>query len=121
MMRRLVCLVGMTLLAAGCSTGSAGPATVSLDEFSIEAVGDLGDGPIEVRNTGEFGHTLLVSTSGDEVLAGTEVIPPGGTATLDVDLGAGTYQLTCRIVVEVPDGRIVDHYAEGMDLSVLVG
>jgi hypothetical protein len=37
-----------------------------------------------------------------------------------VALAAGDYQFTCRIVSQTSDGRIIDHYQNGMVRAVTV-
>ncbi|MDX1450817.1 MAG: hypothetical protein R3246_17335, partial [Acidimicrobiia bacterium] len=37
-----------------------------------------------------------------------------------VDLAQGTYVVSCRIVVQTPDGELVDHYELGMVSSISV-
>jgi hypothetical protein len=110
----------VSLLLAGCASADDGGPWVSLDEYSVETSAILGGGTTEVRNTGEFGHTLIVTDADGRVVASTDVLAPGGTTDLDLTLDPGTYQFTCRIVVELPDGEIVDHYAAGMDRRVTV-
>lgn len=112
----------MTILLVGCAPSTVGGSAVILDEFHITAARtlDFGLQQLEVTNSGEFGHTLVVSTRDGTVLASTAVLPPGASTVLRLELVPGEYQLSCRIVVQVPDGSIVDHYAEGMVASVTV-
>lgn len=79
-----------------------------------------GSQTIDIANSGEFPHTLIVTDSNGTVAAATSLVPPGGTATVEVDLASGEYLFTCRIVVEGEDGHLVDHFQEGMSLTVEV-
>ena len=54
------------------------------------------------------------------MVASTDVLDPGSTASLGVDFAPGEYVFTCRIVVEIPEGGLVDHYAEGMEATVTI-
>lgn len=114
---RAMLLVVMAAVTA-CGSTTEGPPVVMLDEFSIDTRGDLGGGPWEVANRGEFGHTLLVTDEAGRVVASTEVLAAGESTTIATGLAPGDYRLTCRIVVEAPGGEIVDHYARGMDRQV---
>ena len=75
---------------------------------------------MSVTNSGEFPHTLVISDENGTVITGTDLIAPGQTVALDVPLQPGTYQFTCRIVSQKPDGAIVDHFEEGMVQTVTV-
>ncbi len=113
------------ILAASCSTAATagvGPA-VDLREFSINAVGPFESGvnEISVTNAGEFGHTLVIADTSGTVVDATPVIEGGETLLFTVDLEPGTYEFSCRIVVQVDDGTLVDHYHEGMTTTVTVG
>ena len=119
-MRWLFCCFVLTLTA--CLPASSVDSSVTLREFEVEVAERLRPGTLtlQVANEGEFAHTLVVSTVEGTVVGSTAVLPPGATASLRLDLEPGKYQLTCRIVVEIPDGSIVDHYAEGMAATVTV-
>lgn len=119
-MRRVACALVFALTA--CLPVSSADSSIILTEFEVEVANRLGPGPnsLEVVNSGEFNHTLVVSTADGTVLRSTEVLTPGETASLEVDLEPGRYQFSCRVVVQIPDGSIVDHYAEGMAASVTV-
>ena len=108
--------VGLTLPACGATDGS-----VSLHEFAIDVGSEISSTvPVVVRNEGDFGHTLVVADASGDVVASTEVIAPGEDAELVADLDPGVYELTCRIVIQLDDGRLVDHMAEGMIERVVV-
>lgn len=120
-MRRLVVVVAL-LLGTSCSPGASGEARYELGEFFISGPSTLSEQPgsLTVENTGEFPHTLVVTRPGGGVVAATDVVPPGQTLTLDLDLGPGPYQFTCRIVAQGSDGSLVDHYERGMHTMVSV-
>lgn len=118
-MRRLTVLA---LLLAACS-GSVpqSTATFDLEEYEIYAsASTLRAGPIEfdVENDGEFPHTFVVTAADGSVVGALDPIDPGIGGTLVLDLPPGTYQVSCRIVIQRPDGSIVDHYQEGMHAQV---
>ncbi len=118
-------LVVFLVLAASCSTpapAGTGP-TVDLQEFSISAEGPFESGVNEilVTNAGEFGHTLVIADMSGAVVDATPVIGGGETLVFTVDLEPGSYEFSCRIVVQVDDGTLVDHYHEGMTTTVNVG
>lgn len=118
-------LLIMSLLLAACGpTAASGPPSVDLTEGQLTATGIFVDGlnEIQIGNSGEFGHTLVISDSTGAVLGATMVIGSGETATLTIELPAGVYEFTCRIVSQREDGSIVDHYQEGMvDLVEISG
>lgn len=120
MKRTAIALV--VLVTAACTSSAASTtASVSLAEFAIETsthVIAAGTSDLVIENTGEFGHTLVVTDEAGTVVAATEFIPAGETTTLPVDLESGRYEFTCRIVFETDDGDIVDHYERGMRAAV---
>lgn len=109
----------------GCTAAGAsvGPPRVDLGEFGVEASVSFtaGSDSITVANAGEFGHTLVVADESGRVVDASRLVAPGEEITFDVELTPGTYDFTCRIVVQTGDGRLVDHYAEGMRTTVVVG
>lgn len=116
-MRKLL-LVVLTLGIVSCG-GSPGAGEVTLTEFAIDTGGVAAGGDtLTVTNDGQFSHTLLITEEDGTVVAATEVLRPGDASTLTVDLAPGVYRFTCRIVIETGDGRIVDHYEEGMVADV---
>ncbi len=121
-MRRLV-VVGALLLGISCSPGTAGEARYELGEFFISGPNTLPEQArtLTVENTGEFPHTLVVTRPGGGVVAASAVLSPGQTVTLDLELGPGPYQFTCRIVAQDPDGGLIDHFERGMHTTVSVG
>lgn len=115
--------ISLAVLLTACAAGPQRPdAAVRLTEFGIDVPDTIGAEPvvIPVHNDGEFTHTLVISTLDGDVVTATDVIAPGDSAELDVDLAAGEYRFTCRIVVETESGEIVDHYARGMIADVEV-
>ncbi|MEX1006182.1 MAG: hypothetical protein WD156_12570 [Acidimicrobiia bacterium] len=127
-MRRVTAAAGVLFgfVLVACATASADPVTadhVALDEFSIATTGEswrAGSINLSVDNVGERDHTLVVSRESGEVVAATEIVAPGDVLEFEVALGAGTYQLTCRIVVEGGNGAIFDHFEQGMHTTIEV-
>ena len=73
---------------------------------------------LDITNEGEFSHTLVVEDATGRVLAATDVIAPGSEATVEVGLDGSQYRFTCRIVVSREDGTVVDHFQQGMTVTV---
>jgi hypothetical protein len=73
-----------------------------------------------VENYGEFPHTLVVSDASGTVIAATDLIAPETETLLRLTVEPGTYMFTCRIVNGLEDGTVVDHYQNGMSVSVEV-
>lgn len=114
-------LFGLLLMVAGCSANATEQA-FELVEWHIDGPAHLegGAGSVQVTNSGTLPHTLVVTNSSGEVVAATDLVPPGETVDLDLDLESGRYSFTCRIVAQSPDGEIVDHYEAGMNTMVEV-
>lgn len=95
---------------------------VDMQEFTVAASGVFvsGTNEITVANSGEFGHTLVISDATGQVIDATPVIGPGETYDMTADLATGEYELSCRIVIQTDDGRLVDHYHEGMLTTISV-
>ena len=122
-MRRLLVLVLLAVVACSVGKDAGGPPVVLLDEFSVEAAGVFGPGVNEVvvRNDGEFGHTVVFAQSDGTVVGASPSVAPGEEIVFPVRLEAGVeYEISCRIVVGVGEGRIVDHYEEGMLTGITV-
>lgn len=118
-MRRLTAV--LLLGASACGPSAMSESEVTLTEFAIAADQRLaGEVSLSIINSGDFGHTLVVSSLDGTVITSTDVLAPGDEARLDLDLEPGRYVFTCRIVVQTPDGEIVDHYARGMAADVEV-
>ncbi len=94
-----------------------------LSEFTISGPESLASGAstVEVANSGNLPHTLVITDDSGQVVAATDLIPPGETAALDVNLEDGRYSFTCRVVAENGEGEIVDHFEMGMSETVEVG
>ncbi len=123
MRNRLIWLT--VLLLAGCSSPqiASGPIEVELDDFYIEpAAGTIAAGEVvfEVFNEGDFPHTLVVAHDNGEVVFASDVVNPGEEIEVNLELAPDTYQLTCRIVVQLEDGSLVDHYQNGMGETIEV-
>lgn len=120
-MKRAI-FVAVVLVMPACSSGVTGSPIFDLTEFEINGPETLGERETTVTatNSGEFSHTLVIAEASGSVVAATEMIQPGQTVTIDVDLESATYQFSCRIVGEKPDGTIVDHFEEGMIQTVSV-
>jgi hypothetical protein len=112
-------LVIVMALTACSSPGADG--SYELAEFSISGptTTSSGEQTLEVTNSGEFSHTLLVTDIQGGVVAATELIPAGETGELTLDLEPGRYSFTCRIVAQDSDGNIVDHFEAGMSTTVI--
>lgn len=122
-MRRIATFVVATSLLAGCSGTAADSGVIVLDEYSIDvATPNLQTGPVPImiENAGDFSHTLIVTRADGSAVTATETIAPGASVSLTVDLEPGKYQVSCRIVVQLPDGTIIDHYEAGMLASLTI-
>lgn len=124
-MRPVAALLVVAALLGACSSPTPAARSnteVRLDEFDITIDSPLAAGPVglSVSNDGQFAHTLLVESPDGLVVSATDLIPPGATVEVDLDLPSGAYRVSCRIVVEDPDGGIIDHFQEGMRAGVAV-
>ena len=122
-MKRLLLAAIVLVLAAGCSHPPVAEAEIALYDGSIETSSSnliAGEVALELENFGESDHTLVITKDYGEVVFATNAIPPGTTIDVDVDLEAGAYQFTCRIVAEGEGGVIYDHYQMGMVTDVAV-
>lgn len=120
-MRRVSLVAGLLIVA--CQTPGASRADVVLDEYSIGVSAPImaaGAVELEVTNQGEFPHTLVVTDATGEVVSAGDIVPSSGTLTLALDLPAGEYRFTCRIVSQDDSGNLVDHFEEGMVADVTV-
>ena len=79
---------------------------IELSEDSYAA----GTYTFEVVNEGDMPHDFVVERDGEDVAA-TEVLQPGESATLEVDLEAGDYVFYCSVGA---------HRAAGMETPVTV-
>lgn len=92
-----------------------GTLEISLSEWSLGfATQSVEDGSLtlEVENTGTNPHSLRIEAADGSNLAETEILDPGGSATLEVDLGEGSYTLYCYL-----EG----HREAGMEATLTVG
>jgi uncharacterized cupredoxin-like copper-binding protein len=107
--------------APSSSAASSSPAEVESEtvsvtegEMFIELSEDsfgAGTYTFEVTNTGNMPHDFVVEQDGSDV-TGTEVIQPGQSATLEVELQPGDYVFYCSVGA---------HRAAGMEVPVTVG
>ncbi|SHN80556.1 Uncharacterized copper-binding protein, cupredoxin-like subfamily [Geodermatophilus obscurus] len=79
---------------------------IELSEDSFSA----GTYTFEVTNDGRMPHDFVVEQGGSDV-AGTEVLQPGESATLEVELAPGDYVFYCSVGA---------HRAAGMEVTVTV-
>ena len=118
-------LIFALITIAGCSAQTAaGGAEYVLRESAIDGPSRLAlSGPttLHATNIGEFSHTLVVTDDRGQVIGATGLVAAGDEATLEVDLAAGTYVFSCRIVAEDNEGNLLDHYELGMHRTVNVG
>lgn len=121
MRARIVIAIGIVAGLVSCS-GNAVTDHFELVEFAIHGPNqlDMGNGSVVVANSGAFAHTLVVTDSESRVVTATSLLQPGESVDLDLDLEPGKYSFTCRIVVQTPDGDLVDHFERGMATSVEV-
>ncbi|MGH8953136.1 MAG: hypothetical protein ACRDX9_17160 [Acidimicrobiia bacterium] len=116
-------LLALTLLLiVACSTQATPGDGYVLSEWEIDGPDRLtaGTSSLTVENAGEWGHTLIVTTDGGEVVGATGLVDSGTATTLELDLAAGTYTFSCRIVAEDDEGNLSDHYEQGMYRTVVV-
>lgn len=124
-MTRLVFAVfAISLMVPACAASSSpDEAQVDLSEFAVDVSSNrlaAGSVTLSIANNGEFPHTLVISEEDGTVIAGTELIAPGAASNLTLDLSSGGLVFTCRIVTEIANGEIVDHYERGMAVRVEV-
>ena len=123
--RRLLAFVTMFgMVASGCSSPEpSSQASVDLREFAINVSAsrwEAGSIVLDVENTGEYAHAVVLTDGSGDVVAATGLLRAGGDVAMEVDLGPGNYQLTCRIVAQSADGALVDHFESGMIADVIV-
>ena len=118
-MRRLAACVLLTIVA--CSTGVESDRYV-LEEWAVGGPERLAAGvdAVNVENSGEWSHTLVVTTEGGLVVAASGLIESGAITALEVSLHPGAYVFSCRIVAEDDEGGLSDHYERGMNRRVIV-
>jgi hypothetical protein len=121
-MKRVLSLTALLALAS-CQGLSGSSAEIDLSEFEIKtsiSSFDAGNVTLDVVNEGEFGHTLVITDAGGHVLSAGDVIASGQTSQVSIDLAAGDYFFTCRIVAQDDEGNVIDHYEQGMSAEVTV-
>lgn len=118
----LALVVLLVVLPTACDRASNAAAGYDLAEFTISGPTSMSADldQIEVENYGEFAHTMVITDSNGRVAAASGLIQPGETVHLDIDLSAGTYSFTCRIVAQDGEGNLIDHYEAGMNTLVTV-
>lgn len=118
-MKRLTRVLLLVLALSACQTGSA-ETVFELRDGSIEGPSNLTSDvtSLTATNTGERPHTLVVTANDGTVIAATDLVQPGETVDLNVELYPGMFQVSCRIVAQTDDGTIVDHYELGMRKTV---
>lgn len=89
---------------SGSSAPTAAPAaqtvTFTETEFKIDTASTnlkAGSYTFDVENKGSFPHDLHIATSDGSEIGATSVINPNASATLQVTLKAGTYQIWCAV------------------------
>jgi len=95
---------------------------VDMFEFGIQSKAEWTPAaPVTLTNSGEFSHTLVITRDDGGVVFASDVIGPGETATVRLDLEPGEYELSCRLVAQTEGGDLVDHFEEGMraDLTIV--
>ena len=103
-----------TVPGGGATEGAAGggeTVEVSLTEFEIDMPSSISSGHVtfEITNDGTETHAFEVEGNGIE--EEIEELEPGSSATLEVDLEPGTYEVYCPV-----DG----HRDMGMELDLEV-
>jgi len=123
---RTMKVLGSLALVASITSCAGGPtsASATFDLVEYDVVGpsqlDPATKAIDVTNSGQYPHTLVITDLSGEVVAASSLISPGEGAELALDLEPGRYSFTCRIVVESPEGELIDHFEQGMTTSVSV-
>lgn len=80
---------------------------IDLSETELAA----GTTTFEVTNQGQASHDLVVESADGKDLAATEILPPGKSGTVEVDLPPGEYVVYCSVG---------NHRGIGMELEVTV-
>ncbi len=117
MIRRLLvaALATGAAAAAACGGGGSGSGSTSSTpttapaaqtvtftetEFKIDTASTsltAGSYTFDVQNKGSFPHDLHIATPDGSEIGATSVIQPNASATLQVTLKAGTYQMWCAV------------------------
>lgn len=119
---RLSLVAALLVAMTACSGSATTESGFDLAEWQIAGPGEMSTdtNSVEVSNSGSLLHTLVVTNSSGHVVAATDLIGPGDSTELTLDLDPGTYSFTCRIVAQNPEGEIVDHFEAGMNTTVSV-
>lgn len=119
---RFSLVAGLLVALAACSGSAATGSGFDLAEWRVAGPGEMSadTNSVEVSNSGSLPHTLVVTDSSGHVMAATDLIGPGDSTELALDLDPGTYSFTCRIVAQDSEGEIVDHFEAGMNATVSV-
>jgi uncharacterized cupredoxin-like copper-binding protein len=107
--------------SAGSGTGSSSAEAPSASvvqatetDFAIElSETELAAGTttFEVTNEGQSSHDFVVESADGKDLAATEILPPGKSGTVEVDLPPGEYVVYCSVA---------NHRSLGMELEITV-
>lgn len=121
-MARLMSIAAAALLAVTGCAPVADARSFELVEFEVDGPATLSSSTtsVDVTNSGQFPHTLVVTDIDGSVVAATALIQAGETAGLELDLQPGAYSFTCRIVAQNSEGAIIDHFEAGMHATVSV-
>ncbi len=92
---------------AGALSASLADFTVELPEQELTA----GSYTIEVTNDGSASHDLVIEDADGSDVAASEVLSPGQSGTVEVDLVPGEYVFYCSVG---------NHRGMGMELAVTV-
>ena len=118
-MRRAL-LIATALILGACFSASSSAGQYDLYEFAIDGSSSIqaGESVLQLTNSGEFTHTFVVTDKDGVVIVASEVLAPGASSELSIDIKPGEYMVTCRIVVQTDQGALVDHFEQGMHLNV---
>lgn len=121
-MRAPIALVLLVAAVTGCSGAATTGGGFDLNEWAIAGPMELTSDAdaVNVTNSGALPHTLVVTDASGRVVAATDLVQPGESTELTIDLEAGRYSFTCRIVAQNAEGEIVDHFEAGMNKTVSV-
>jgi plastocyanin len=99
--------------AGGTEAQAGGTIAVSSQDFSFDLPSEefaAGEYTIELTNGGSATHDLKVEKDGEDV-GGTDMVGPGESASVTVDLEPGEYVFYCSVG---------NHRAMGMEVTVTV-
>ena len=88
-------------------------AKISMRDYAFVDMPATVTGPrvrFEVKNNGPSAHELVVFDADGNEVGGIEPVPPGDSATVSLELTAGTYEMRCQIAIS--DTKT--HLDEGM-------